>query len=151
LNYYDPDNPSTSVRGDDFSLKPLTLSSLFNSVNVSASTDYTVQTDVTLTSGTQGGIVMNLNSDTSPTNFVIAYHDGINAHLEKGVGGTYTSLINTAATYVPGATLKVIKNGTSYSLFYNGTQVDVTKTISDAGIISNTRHGLFSAAPPLFC
>jgi hypothetical protein len=129
---------------DDFTLKPLTLSSLFASLTYNGSTDLTVQTDATITSGTQAGVVMNLDSASSPANFVIAYHDGTNAHLEKAVAGVYTSLIDTAVAYSAGATIKIVKIGTTYQLFYNGSQVGADQTITDAGIISNTLHGLFS-------
>ena len=35
-------------------------------------------------------------------------------------------------------------DGNNVSAYYNGTQVGTTQTVSDAGIVSNTRHGLFS-------
>ena len=57
---------------------------------------------------------------------------------------TWTSVISAAATYSAGATMTVIKDGTSYSLFYNNAKVGSTSTISDAGLVSNTKHGLFS-------
>ena len=132
---------------DDISAKPLTLSSLFSTVPVAAtatSTDYTVQADTTLTKGAQAGLVMNLDSTTNPQNFIIAYHDGTNIKLEKAVAGTYTTLISTSATYVPGATIKVVKNGFNYSLYYNGVKIGSTLVITDAGIVNNTNHGVFS-------
>jgi hypothetical protein len=57
---------------------------------------------------------------------------------------TWTSVISAAATYSANATLRVIKDGTSYSLYYNNAKVGSTATISDAALISNTKHGLFS-------
>lgn len=132
---------------DDASMKPLTLSSLFSSVSTS-DTDVVVSADVTMTAGTQAGLVTNLDSTSSPANFLIAYHDGTNVHLDKNVGGTYTSLINTAATYSAGATLRVITYTSSGSLkvrvYYNNALIGSEQTVSDAGIISNTKHGLFS-------
>ena len=109
---------------DDVSVKELTLPSLFSNVS-EATTNKIVSVGITLTVGTQAGIVLNLDNNTSPQNFVIAYHDGTNVHLEKDVGGTYTSLINTAATYVAGATLKVLKVGTSYTVVYNNVSLSV--------------------------
>lgn len=90
----------------------------------------------------------NLDSTSSPANFLIAYHDGTNVKLDKNVGGTYTNLISAAATYSAGATLRVITYTSSGSLkvrvYYNNALVGSEQTVSDAGIISNTKHGLFS-------
>jgi hypothetical protein len=73
------------------------------------------------------------------------YHRGDGkVYLDKYVGGTRTNLIATTAAYVAGATVRVVKNGTTYQLFYNNVQIGTDQTISDAGIISNTIHGLFS-------
>ena len=128
---------------DDYSVKALTLSTLFASV-VAGSANVVADVDVVLTADTQAGLVLNLDSAASPANFVVAYHDGVNAKLDKCVAGTWTSVISAAATYSSGATLRVVKDGTSYTLFYNGAKVGSTSTISDAGIISNTLVGLFS-------
>lgn len=140
---------SNSYNGtlDDASFKLLTLSSLFSSVSTS-DTDVIADAGVTLTSGTQAGVVTNLDSTSSPANFLIAYHDGTNVKLDKNVGGTYTNLISAAATYSAGATLRVITYTSSGSLkvrvYYNNALVGSEQTVSDAGIISNTKHGLFS-------
>ena len=66
------------------------------------------------------------------------------AQLVRCVAGVYTDIISASVTYAAGATLRVIKDGTSYSLYYNNIQVGTTQTISDAGIVDNTIHGLFS-------
>lgn len=128
---------------DNVSVKALTLSTLFASVDASEN-DVIVQADATLTAGTQAGVVVCLDSAASPANFLIGYHDGTNAILEKCVAGTYTTLISTAAAYSAGKTIVVIKDGTSVDLFYNNVKIGTTQTVSDAGIISNTLHGLFS-------
>jgi len=93
----------------------------------------------------QAGLVLNLDSAASPANFVVGYHNGTNAVLAKCVAGVWTTVISAAATYSSGATLRVVKDGTSYALFYNNSKVGSTSTISDAGIISNTLAGLFSS------
>ena len=130
---------------DNLSAKALTLSELFASLQVSVA-DVLADVNATITANAQGGLVLNLDSAATPANFVIAYHDGQRAILEKCVAGTYTTVISANATYSAGATLRVIKSGTSYALYYNGAQVGATSTISDAGIISNTLHGLFSTS-----
>lgn len=135
---------SSSIYVDDVSAKIPALSPFFASVQ-SGVKDVLVETDATIVYGTQAGVVLNLDSVATPANFVLAYHDGTNAHLDKCVAGVYTSLINTAATYGSGKQIAVRKLGTSYSLYYDGVLIGVEQTISDAGIISNTLHGLFSS------
>lgn len=128
---------------DNVTVKALTLSSLFSSVSVS-SQNVLCSADLTIMAGTQAGVVVCLDSTSSPANFLIGYHDGTNAILDKCVGGTYTNLISAAATYSAGATLTVVKDGNSVNLYYNNVLVGTTQTVSDAGIVSNTKHGLFS-------
>ncbi len=128
---------------DDFDVKPFTLSELFASVSL-GEPDVLVSADLVVTAGTQAGVVINLDSAATPANFIIAYHDGTNAHLDKCVAGVYTSLVNAAAAYAASATIRVIKDGTSVSLYYNNAKVGTTQTVADAGIIGNTLHGLFS-------
>ena len=98
----------------------------------------------TILEGTQAGLVLNLDDASSPANFVLAYHNGSYANLVKCVAGTYTSVISASATYAAGANLVVTKEGTSYTLYYNNAKIGATSTISDAGIVDNTLHGLFS-------
>jgi hypothetical protein len=128
---------------DDFSAKVLSLPSLFSTVSESTN-NIVVSTDVTLTKRTPAGLVLNLDNASNPQNFVIAYHDGTNIVLEKNVNGTYTTLINTAATYSAGATLKVIRKDNVYKLVYNGVQIGSDQTISDVSIVDNTLQGIFS-------
>ena len=133
---------------DNVSALALTLSELFASISVSPS-DVLAEVNVTLSAalnGLQAGLVLNLDSAATPANFVIAYLDGRgNAVLDKCVAGVYTNVISAAVTYSAGAALRVSKIGTGYRLTYNNAAVG-TGTISDAGIISNTLHGLFNTS-----
>lgn len=135
---------------DNVSFLPLTLSELFASLQVTTANvlaNINV-TGPTATAGIQAGLVLNLDSAATPANFVIAYLDGKgNCLLDKCVAGVYTTVISAAVTYSAGATLRVIKSGTSYSLFYNNAAVGSVGTISDAGIVNNILHGLFSTSP----
>ena len=128
---------------DDASSKVATLSTLFATQNFGVA-NVTADVDLTIATITQAGLVLNLDSAGTPANFVMAYHNGTKAVLEMCVAGTYTTVITATTAYSANATLRVIKSGTSYSLYYNGAQVGTTHAISDAGIISNTIHGLFS-------
>lgn len=131
-------------RSDDISLVPLTLASLL-STRAYASADCDLSAAVSRTAGTQAGLCARLDSATSPANFLIAYLDGAgNVKVDKCVGGVYTNVISGAITYAAGYILRLVCSGTSVSAYYNGTQVGTTVTVSDAGIVSNTRHGKFS-------
>lgn len=129
---------------DDFNVQSLNLSSLF-SARPYASANCDLSASVTCTQKTQAGLVARLDSATSPANFIIAYLDGGgNVRVDKCVGGTYTNVINGAATYGSTKILRLVCSGNNVSAYYDGTQVGTTQTVSDAGIVSNTRHGLFS-------
>ncbi len=135
---------------DNFSVKPLTLSELFASVSPTPATaDVYTSVDATLpvvTNACQGGIVMNLDSAATPANFVQVHYTRSTGKvmLVKMVGGVYAAdILNVTATYAAGAKLVCRKIGTSYSVWYNNVYIGAA-TISDAGIISNTLHGVFS-------
>jgi len=132
-----------SGRFDDVSLKPIPLSDCFLAQDA-GTPDVLVSGEVTVTAKTQGGVVARLDDATTPANFLLAYHDGSNVHVEKCVGGTYTSLINTAAAYSAGKAIILVTDGNSVDCYYNDAKVGTTQTVSDAGIISNTLHGSFS-------
>lgn len=78
-------------------------------------------------------------------NYVYAAHDGTNALLVKVVAGTQTTLINTAATYVANAEIRLICEGTAFRLFYNALAVGTVQTIADAGLQSGTKQGLYTS------
>lgn len=87
-----------------------------------------------------GGVVV--RCDSNGANYVKAVHNGTNAQLIKVVGGTPTTLINTAATYVAGAEIRIICDGTKFRLYYNNALIGAEQTIADAGLASGTRQGL---------
>lgn len=140
---------ASSFYVDDVSAKQLTLSTLFASLETSTE-DVVIDVDIAVDPNfTQAGIVMNLDDATTPANFVIAYlgqDTGATrqAKLEKNVAGTYTTVIAAAVTFAADATLRVIKDGNDYRLYYNDAQVGATSVINDAGIVDNTLHGMFS-------
>ena len=129
---------------DDISYKPLSLPSLFSTLPI-ASPDVIAQVAITRTDGTQAGLVLNVDDPDNPANFLLAYLSGKGSvFLVKCVGGVYTTLVAAAVTYAAGNVLKVVKIGTSVSVFYNDLAVGTLQTVSDADIISNLNAGLFS-------
>ena len=129
---------------DNASYKLITLAALFASLtNTTPDVVASIELD-TVVANTQAGMVLNLDDAATPANFVVAYHNGTNAILEKCVAGVYTGVISAAAAYGAGRTLVVIKEGTAYRLYYNNVQIGATSTVSDAGIVDNTLHGMFS-------
>ena len=86
-----------------------------------------------------------LDSVASPANFLLAYHDGATVKFEKCVGGTYTNLVSISVAFSAGAQLEIRRpSGNTFQVWYNGSQIGTDQTVNDAGIISNTRYGLFS-------
>ena len=127
-------------------VKALTLTDL---ISVGALACYDVLAGVAVVRGTdnRAGLCLCADSATTPANFVLAYLDGLgNVRVDKCVAGTYTNVSTTAVTYSAGARLVVHHHGSLWRTFYNNLFVKAD-TISDAGIIVNTRHGLFSTSP----
>jgi hypothetical protein len=132
-------------RFDDFSVKPITLASMFSARPYS--THVTVKAMATIVAGTRAGVVCNLDSASAPGSFVIASVDSAGtARLTKCVAGTYTELISTAVTYVAGAFVEIrrLAGTTTYRLFYAGSQVGTDQTIADSQIVSNVLCGMFN-------
>ncbi|GAG43121.1 unnamed protein product, partial [marine sediment metagenome] len=48
------------------------------------------------------------------TNYVIGYHTGVNARLDKIVAGVTTNVISVAAVYGAGRVLRVVCEGTTF-------------------------------------
>lgn len=132
---------------DNYAAYALTTSELLSSISTSTK-DIIISVDVARAATfIQGGVVLNLDSAVDPQNFVIGYIEGSTCKLDKKTtAGGYTSVISASCTYSSGAKLVVVKDDTSYSLYYNNAKVGSTSSITDAGIISNTLHGLFSTS-----
>ncbi len=134
---------------DNIVLKEVTLNQLFASDDLGITQGIF---DIDLTLSSIGGLVVALDSESSPDNFIrIAYDNtGGVAQIEvwKVVAGTYTKLILEPATYSAGATLRVelTKSGSDLLVdaTYNGNTIGTQQTISDVGIVGNARHGIMS-------
>jgi hypothetical protein len=130
---------------DDFSVKAISLPSLFATIAGASSNQTAAAKIATLTTGIQSGVVALLDSASNPQNFLIAYHNGTSVLLDKCVGGVYTNLVTTTVAFSANAQIEIRRpSGNTFQLWYGGTQRGTDQTVSDAGIISNTRYGLFS-------
>lgn len=130
---------------DSASTRIIMQSTLYATVQTGV-TDVTVSDALVVRAGTQGGVVI---SYSDPANLVLAYYDNevFGAKLDKCVAGTWSNVISQGAgfaNYTANAIIQVIKSGTTYTLKYNGSTIGSPATISDAAIISNTKHGIFS-------
>lgn len=101
--------------------------------------------------GHHGGLVLCLDNPNNPSNFIIVYIDRVNIYVAKCVAGVYTVLSTTGITYAATGAIRatVTKSGSNIlvDVFYNGIGKGAQQTISDAGIVSNTKHGIFSTSP----
>jgi hypothetical protein len=134
---------------DNVSMKILTTAELM------ASIPYTTpfvkaRIYASVSNGNPAGIVVALDSHTNPQNFILALYDGQYVILYKCVSGVYTLLTNTFLN-APSAPLQVTTTQSGGNLLvdmtYNGAAVGTQQTVSDASIVSNTRHGMFSTVP----
>ena len=145
-------SPDTVVL-DDISVMPLALNELL-SVSDLAIADVMIGSNIAVSGAATSianpvGFALNVDSSTNPQNFVLVYlalitnSSNYKIYVEKCVGGAYTTVSSTTFTYSAGARLVVQKSGTEYRVYYNNALV-TAQTISDAGIVNNTLHGLFS-------
>lgn len=104
------------------------------------SIDVMIEAVCTRTGGNAGIVARYADSD----NYLIAYHDGTNAHLDKVVGGSTTSLINAAAAYSASARTILSLSGTGVRLYYNDALIGAQQTVSDAGLQTGTSHGIYT-------
>jgi len=137
---------------DDYEFKQLVTSNLF-AVRDFAKSNVDISVKVTRSDNDYGGIVIGVDDITTPTDYITV---GINSYdasavgsvytlkVVKVVGGVYTLLLNTSITYVADQVLRVVKNGAAIKVFYNGIQIGDDLFASDAGIVNNTKHGVFS-------
>lgn len=98
---------------------------------------------------TQIGFILNLDSLENPQNFVLVFiwwilGTSIRIGVLKCVNGVLSQVaLPSMGGYAAGRELEVRKTGTSYAVYYNSALVN-TYTISDASIVDNTIHGIFS-------
>jgi peptidoglycan/xylan/chitin deacetylase (PgdA/CDA1 family) len=134
---------------DDASFKKITQVDCFAFPgNQFITADPWVKTRITLTDNEQAGIAICVDSNTNPQNGLVAVIRQGGLWLKKLLNGVWSNLIDDVGIgYAANRKLEIIKSGTSVSVYYNGTQVSTTKTVTDTAIINNRWHGLFSTDP----
>lgn len=130
---------------DNVSFKQITLADMLCTRNTGVSS-LDLYSQITLTAGLPAGLALCLDSKTSPANFLLAYHNGVNAKLVKCLAGVYTELISAAAAYAAGRVLRVVKSVNNVSLYYNGAQIGATQDITGDAYATYNRHGLFTTS-----
>lgn len=114
------------------------------------SANASIAANMTVNSDTLAGVVGWVDSYTNPQNFVILTHNGTAWVLDKLVGGAYGFITGGSVAAVAGAEIKMVgvRSGANLlvTCYYNGNAIGTTQTVSDAGIVSNRRHGLFSTS-----
>jgi hypothetical protein len=84
---------------------------------------------------TQVGIVIEYKDENNLVMAVISRKTGLaTAVLYSKVAGVYTAKTSGNITYSPGDPLKVIVDGTTHTLYYDGTQVGTPQTINNSGL-----------------
>jgi lysophospholipase L1-like esterase len=132
---------------DDLSCRELVTADLFATLDTGKSDNFVVSAALTCGLTQSAGLVACLDSAANPQNYVLAHYDAFKVSLDKVVAGVATNLLFVTTTYAAGARLAVEKQGTTFRVFYNGALIGTPQTIADAGIVSNTRHGLFNTVP----
>ena len=133
-------------RADDFSIRQFTNSHLFATRKFTQS-DVDASVKASVTDKAQAGLCICLDNKDNPANYVVAYVDkgnGNRVKLDKCVNGVITELVNATVTYDASKVLRLVKNGLTFSVYYDGVQISTDKTITDNSIVYNKRHGLFS-------
>ena len=100
--------------------------------------DLIITVKMTLSSGTMSLIVR----WTDENNFVQLRLTSTNLQLVKVVSGTPTTVADTAITYVAGAPVRLICQGSAFRRFYNDAAIGSESTISDGALASATVVGL---------
>jgi hypothetical protein len=129
---------------DNLSLQQITTSSIFGGTSLASSTNVNVSADWTITLGTQAGVVSSLDSTTTPKYYLIGYYDRslLTPRLDKFINGVQSTVINGTGSYAAGGVVEVKRIGTTYQLFYNGSQIGTDQTVSDANL--GNYYGAFS-------
>lgn len=133
------------VVGDDYSLNVLTHANLFKLVK-SALSRVVVAAKIYLPHAQlRAGIVLCADDPANVQNGIVAWIDRTTLRVDQILAGTWTTLSTTTTwTYADWASLQLTFDGTNLQLAYNGSNVGSPIALSEAGIINNKYHGLYS-------
>lgn len=150
-------SPNTQIYGlgttvfyvDDVSGKQITIN---NCVATRAGTKALGRAAVKVTianPGCMAGVAMCVDSAATPNNMVVCYIDGNGTsnkiYMDKRVGGTWTTVASATIAYAAGRKVELRHTAANtWQMWYNEIQIGTDQTISDAGIVGNTLHGMFS-------
>jgi hypothetical protein len=115
------------ARFDDIRLRPITTSTMFAGMelpyqNVDARIGITTPTNTSCPAG-----LFIAGDAANPTNGVIAFRTTSNIFVNQVIAGEHTNKINVAKTYSAGATLRLVKAGDTYSVYYGAAFVGSTE------------------------
>ncbi len=134
---------------DDASAKELTTSDLFCTVG-GLNNKANISVNMQFSADNPAGLVGWLDDYQNPANYILIYHTGAAVRMLKVVAGAITQLFSSTISQSAGAPLlmKGTRSGNSLILdaTYNGVTVGTQQTVSDAGIVGNRRHGMFSTS-----
>jgi hypothetical protein len=137
---------TTDITIASISVESFTLAELVNVPDLSVA-NVVAEIEIAVDpAGTQAGLAIGWDSQSSPANGILVYHDGSNVKIEKNVAGTWTTVQSTAYGFTADAKLVCVRDGSSVSVFYNNAKIGSTVTISDAAIVAGTRHGAFATS-----
>ncbi len=136
---------------DDISIKPVTFGTTIAAVQTG---ENDIQAAVVIVRDTtncgMGGFILSLDNPDNPQNYVVAFLAyGVSSvypllWIFKCVSGTLSKVSSTGTDWTDGQVLTVIKSGDTYTFYRDQNILITTNTISDATIVANTYHGLFS-------
>jgi hypothetical protein len=138
---------------DDTEVKQLVTSEVFATRDFGMA-DVDISVKINRTGKDYCGIVLCVDDVTTPTDYITigiesydisAVAPAVTLRIVKVVGGVYTAVQNYGLLgYTDDKILRVVKNGTAFKFYYDGIEYGEDAIITDAGLISNTKHGLFS-------
>jgi hypothetical protein len=139
---------------DDLDLHELSLPSMLKTVRQAPAANFAARAYINCNISSPVGLVVALDSEILPKNYVGVYINGsadIKVFIEKNVNATYTDLFaanpNTPmASWPTSGWLDVIRYGNDFYAFYAGAKFGPGVTVSDAGIVNNTKFCQFSAS-----
>lgn len=136
---------SSNLYIDDVVIKIVTLPDCIRVVDVEDD-DIIIDVDISRVAGSLSGVILSVDSQTTPENFILVLLDGSNyIRVRKCVSGVLSTLSSTSYTYVANATLRIRKSGSAVRVYYNNSLIGSELTISDGAIVNNTLHGIFSS------